>query len=214
MVLNQADRTAKRPVRRTTVRQWADLFDVNYMRHVCGALQVHATEAGIGVYPDDHIPLRKYLMAPLDAYMAELGSPALGGQYVEVEAAQKLFALAERFAEHFEDHYPFDAASASAWTDQLCRIWLEFIAIGAGPALAYLAPKAHASHVRAGEARHPPKVSASGAELTPELVANRVKASGGKLTKALRFDLRKEFKTSDSVLFRLRAKAAAENLLP
>lgn len=214
MVLKPAGKVARRPAQRTSVQQWADLFDVPYMQHVCGALRVHATEACIGVYPADHITLRKYLMAPLDAYMAELGSPSRGGQYAEVEAAQKLFDLAERFAEHFEDHYPFDAESADAWTGQLNRAWLEFIAVGAGPALAHDAPKAHANHVKAGVARHPKKVSTTGAALSSELVAERIKAAGGKLTKALRFELRQEFSTSDSVLFRLRRQAVAGFLLP
>lgn len=214
MVLKPAEKKARRPAQRTTVEQWAGLFDVHYMRHVCGALRVHATEACIGVYPDDHIMLRKYLMAPLDAYMAELGSPPRGGQYDEVEAAKQLFALAERFAEHFEDHYPFDAASADAWTDRLGRAWLAFIAVGAGPALAYGAPRAHANHVAAGKARHPLKVSASGEELTPALVADRIKAAGGKLTKAIRLDLCTEFDTSASAVQRLRTQAIAAQLLP
>ena len=102
---------------------------------------------------------------------------------------------------------PFDAASADAWTGQLNRAWLEFIAVGAGPALAYDAPKAHANYVKAGVARHPKKVSTTGVALSSELVAERIKAGGGKLTKALRFELRQEFSTSDSVLFRLRRQA-------
>ncbi len=202
------------PAQRTNVQLWAHLFDVHYMEHVCHALRVPAAEALIGVYPDAGIPIRKELMAPLDAYMAELGQPASGGQFVEVQAAQQLFDLAERFADHFEDHYPFDATSGDPWVRQLRDAWLEFIAIGAGPALAHTAPKAHAQRVSAGVARWPDKVSKSGVTLTAELVAERVKANGGALTKTLLFDLRGEFKTSDSVLFRLRKECVSRGLLP
>ena len=158
-----------------------------------------------------HESLRRYLVTELDSYIGEHWKP--GVRRIHVEAARRLRECAEELAERFEDRYPFDESDAPLWVDPLRLAWLEFIACGSGHRMYHDVPKAHAEKVKAGKLRHPAKSSAAGT-LSPALVASRIKANGGKLSKALRRDLWREFGASDSALFRLRKQAIALNLLP
>jgi hypothetical protein len=187
--------------------QWAPLFDVHYMGHCVERLRTHAEEASIGAYPDDHITIRKELLAPLDAYMSQLGQPARGGQYEECRAAQALFDVGERLAEHFADRFPFDISSAEAWAARLRSAWVDFIATCAGPLIAHGVPARSAAASKS--AKHLRVAPA----LTSAEVAAFFKGKTGKHS-SLVGDLAAREDVSTRTVERRYAQARKEGLLP
>ena len=175
MVLKPAEKKARRPAQRTTVEQWADLFDMSYADHVCTALRMHMVEREPHELAPQARTIREHLLKPLDAYMAEVWRPE-GRQIEAFNAAQQLFNLAERLAEHFEDRYPFDEESADAWKRQVRAAWVELVALGAGHYLYSEAPR------RARAARKAARAARKAKGLTVERVADFFRAADGKHT--------------------------------
>lgn len=111
---------------------WFDLFDLGSVEHICDAVRatildrVHAgTPTG---WQAEN--LRRFVLAPLDAYMAEHFDADAKGVQVHIEKARALFDVAERITELFADEYPFFAEDAPAWEERLLRAWIEFVAYG------------------------------------------------------------------------------------
>lgn len=157
----------------TQVDLWGDLFDVSYADHVCEALRMHMVEREPHELAPQAKTIREHLLKPLDAYMGEVWRPQ-GRQTECFAAAQLLFNLGERVAEHFEDRYPFDDVSADGWKRQIRAAWVELIALGAGHHLYWEAPR------RARAARKAAQAPRKAKGLTAEAVADFFRTANGK----------------------------------
>jgi hypothetical protein len=181
------------------------LVDIHYLRHVTSALELLAAESSIGTYPQSQGAfIRAELLAPLDALLDEVYSGDGRGSEEE-RAARVMYECAERFAEHFEDRYPFGAESAAAWSQQLRAAWLELVAVLAGP-FAFNALRAQVQRQKApveGRLRR----EATGDALSDAAVLAKVDPTSGALPKAARLDLMGQFGVGESTVFRALKRA-------
>ena len=94
----------------STAETWLDLFDTAQMDHVTEVARINISDVACGVPSVMHVPIRRWLIAPLEAYLA--AHWAAGVSYVNVSAAERFRDVAERLSEHFEDRYPFGVDDA------------------------------------------------------------------------------------------------------
>jgi hypothetical protein len=182
------------------------------MDSTCETIADQMAAAAAGASVNLHEPLRRFLVAELEDYIAANWRP--GSVTEGVNKACRLRDLADDLAELMEAHYPFEECDGPIWASAVRFAWLEFIAYGSAFRMYHDIPAAHAVQTRAGKARHPPKTSQAGEVLSAELVAARIKANGAGPLKFVFLGLRDEFGASDSQLFRLRKRAIALKLLP
>lgn len=109
---------------------WLELFDTAEMDHVCEAVRVNVVNVSLGEPSNMHIPLRRWLLAPIRAYLSDHWEA--GKYHIHVKAAERFNDAVETLAERFEDRYPFGADEGETWATHLRFAWLEFIAYGAG----------------------------------------------------------------------------------
>lgn len=111
---------------------WLSLFNLGEAEHICDAIRitilnrVHAGDP-TGWQAND---LRRFVLDPLDSYIAEHFDSNLRGIQIQIEMARALFDVAERLSELFADEYPFFVEDATAWQERLWRPWVEFVAFG------------------------------------------------------------------------------------
>lgn len=184
---------------------WGDLFDPAYMDHACEAI----AEAGRTWFRPDAMAatIRAHLLRPLDAYMADHYRPGRS-QTANVAAALELHSAAATLATELERGS--DGRAAAAMVPGLRLAWLEFIAHGAGPMVYDGLMKARAQ--RRAAAKEP---RGAAAELTPEALAQRMKAKGlASLSQELAQAIGDEYGVSDRTVYRRLARAQALGLLP
>lgn len=213
MSRNKADRSAPttgggarlKQRRKSRLAEWVHLVDVNYLRHVTSALRLVAAESSIGAYPQSQGEfIRAHLLAPLDALIDEAYEAGARGS-AELTAARAMYECAERFAEHFEDRYPFDAERAAAWSERLHVAWLDLVAALAGP-FAFNALQAQVQRQRApleGRSRR----EAEGKAPPSALLLAKIDPATGELPKAALLDLKEQFGVSESTLYRALRRA-------
>lgn len=175
---------------------WFELFDTAQMDHVCEAARINVLNVAHGEPSDMHVPLKRWLLGPLDAYVQEHWSP--GASYVHVLAAERMRDAVERLADRFADRWPFDADDAQREADALRFAWLEFIADGAAHHVYHGGPKRQ-KHA-AGAASRPRKQTTQA--LTPRTAADRVNAAARDKLSAVVLEIALEFDVSESTVWR------------
>jgi len=187
---------------------WLELFDTGEMDHVCDAVRVNIVNVS-GGYPSlMNEPLRKYLLAPLDDYLAEHWEQ--GSRQVHVDAAQRFYEKAEKLAELFEDQWPFDEEDGKAWAYGLRFAWLEFIAYGAAHRMYHDLPAEQKQRVAASK-----KLRGNGRELTVKILAKHMRNVGAtSLSDDLAESLAQQFKVGVRTVRRRLSEAKKAGLLP
>lgn len=194
--------------RGTALDRWADLFDAEYVANACRAIaEAMRGEREPAAMAAMAATIRRHLMAPLSAYLDEHSRP--GPQRTNVQAAERLHDKADRLADLLADRYPFAPDEVTDRAETLRVAWLEFIAHAAGPMVYHDLVKAHWQRTTAG--RRPRGTAAA---LTPELLAERVKAEGGHFPDWLAAALADEFSVSERTVYRRLAAARARALIP
>jgi hypothetical protein len=190
----------------TRLDAWADIFDAAHLEHACAAIadamRGDLDRAGMAA------TMRRHLLAPLSVYQAEHWRE--GSRRSNVVAADRFYAVAEDLADALDAaRHPFNAAEVADLTSALRVAWLEFIAHGAGSAIYHDMVKAHEQRTEASR-----RLRGAAAKLTPELVAERVKAEGGHFPDWLAHRLAGEFMVSERTVYRRLADARARGLIP
>ena len=193
---------------------WFELFDTAEMDHVCEAARVSVLNVAHGEPSAMHVPLRRWLLDPLDAYLQEHWRP--GVNYIHVQAAERMRDAVERLADRFADRWPFDGDDAQREAAALRFAWLEFIAYGAAHHVYHLALKRH-KHGKDAASSGPRKAGTR--DLTPQVVAARVKAARAKVGARFKLsglvgELADEFDVSDGTVWgRIKTAREEDDLL-
>lgn len=141
----------KAPGKKTKSRKpgrWADLFDANWMDHMCGAVRIAIVNVSLGERSMLHEPLRREVLARLWEYVGDHWSTS-GRTTTDVRAALALIELLAPLADRFEEGHPYDETVAAEVAAAIRLAWLEFIAHGAGPYLYWVVPNEYAQRVNA-----------------------------------------------------------------
>lgn len=180
---------------------WFELFDTAQMDHVCEAARVNVLNVAHGEPSDMHVPLRRWLLDPLDAYLQDHWSAA--ATYVHVQAAERMRDAVERLADRFADRWPFGVDEAQREAAALRFAWLEFIAYGAAHHVYHLAPKRQKHGQTAASGPRKPQTR----DLTPGIAAAKVKAAADDKLSAVVLEIAVEFDVSEPTVWR-RIRAA------
>ena len=175
---------------------WFDLFDTGQMDHVCERVCTAILDVAQGAQHDMHIPLRRWLSGPLDAYLRDHWRRGVNNDHVL--AAQRFHEVIERLADRFADRWPFDADEAQREADSLRFAWLEFIAYGAAHHVYHDGPRRQKHAAGAATAPRKPETRA----LTPAIAAARVKAAEDVQRSAVVLEIAVEFEVSEATVWR------------
>lgn len=192
--------------RGAALRATADLHDAEYARHACEAI----AEAMRG----ELLPfamaatMRGHLLGPLEAYIADRWRPP-GPARSSVRAAERLHDEAARLVGMFEARHPFGPDDAPAYAERLRLVWLEFIAAAAGPRVYHATVKSQTQRETAAR-----RLRGAAAKLTPETLAERVRAEGGQWRDWLALALADEFGVSERTVYARLKAARAAGLVP
>lgn len=188
---------------------WQALFDVAEMDNVCETVQSEINYASLGERSGMGKPLRKYLIAPLDDYIAEHWVDD-GQTRSHVSAAERFRDSVERLAEDFEEHHCFDSQMASSRASALRFAWLEFIAYGAAHLMAWKAPRDREQRIRAAKQPRKPASRLVGARGIAGFISQDPTAK--RSTQVLAFA--EAMKVSETTVWRWVKRAKELKLLP
>ncbi|MBI3156997.1 MAG: hypothetical protein HYZ20_16570 [Burkholderiales bacterium] len=188
------------------LRHFANLFDADDARHACEAI----AEAIRGELLPGAMAatMRRHLLAPVEAYIADRWRPGKAPSNA-VLAAERVHEEAARLVHMFEVRHPFGPDDAPAFAEPLRLAWLEFIATAAGPLVYHGAVKSQTQRETAGR-----RLRGAAAKLTPEVLAERVRAEGGQWRDWLALALADEFGVSERTVYARLKAARAAGLVP
>ena len=123
---------------------WYDLFEASYAEDTCEKIKEQMCEPHIrGTSPEGlRESCRKYLLIPLDQYIAEHRRPDIRGIQAHIEAAESMVEVVASIRSRLEtSDQPVTEAEADLLTFRLLFFWYGFIAHGAGPSIYDTLPK-------------------------------------------------------------------------
>lgn len=185
----------------SAIAEWASLCDAQYAQRCCETI-AEAMRGGKRSWLAMAATIGDRLLSPLGAYLKEHHRVTVSTDF---EAGARLRGKAENLVDNLRAAvHPFTEDEVRAYTEALQAAWLEFIAHAAGPAVYDDLLKAQTQRQAAGK-----QLRGNGAQLSVELLVERLAASGGRLTKALKLSLSEEFGVDERTVER-RLKTARD----
>lgn len=155
---------------------WYELFDAFYAKETCEKMKDQMCEPHIRGTSLEGLreSCRKYLLIPLDQYIAEHRHPDIRGIQAHIEAAESMAEVVASIRSRLEtSDQPVTEAEADLLTFRLLFFWYGFIAHGAGPSIYDTLPK-----IKAQSKKNASNKRGKGRELTVRHVVEFMRERG------------------------------------